>query len=718
MKDLSVLKSDFAKFQSQILNDIAPYLITNQSFLRAENWFYQSADIFMYNQKEKLFISSESENKNYISYLEKNNSFSYLPTHDLKTLPNEEFEIQIKGEIFGKAHVNLMVIEYSGSKKINVHAVSLNKVTRIKMNQKTQNLRLALRISNKGIATIEDIYIQRIKQEIPNTYVPNPKKISKNNPSTISDIKMACILDEFSMTCFGKEVNLLTFTTENWKEILIEDTPDLLFVESAWRGNFGAWEYKIAKYNNQDKTPLFDLLRWCKENNIPTVFWNKEDPIHFEKFIDTAKLFDCIFTTDADMIPNYQKESGHERVFALPFSAEPQLHNPIKIREKREEKICFAGSYYDNRHEERKQDMDNVLDIAAEFGLDIFDRNYEKNKNGRTHFSFPERFDQNIKGSLKYDEINTAYKGYKVMLNVNSVKYSPTMFSRRVFEGLACGTPIISSYSEGVKRMFKDIVLISENKQELKESIEKLMDDEEYYNEKSLVGIREVYLNHTYKHRIHYMLEQLGITVKKDIKNVSVLSVAKSKVEFFNILDSFKRQSWKGKELIVLLENFDGYVDILNEYNQENIKTYVLSYMNHYNRINEIISNPYISYFNPDSFYGENYLLDLMIATEYSNAEIIGKNTFYQYDFQNKEVTKYNQDKEYQYVDSLQFESSIVDKSIFHGENIIEAVTKMRSNSSMALYFMRGFRLLSIDNYNFIRAGVGVSEDIINKIQK
>ncbi|NGY76377.1 hypothetical protein F6Y02_08630 [Bacillus megaterium] len=104
-----------------------------------------------------------------------------------------------------------------------------------------------------------------------------------------------------------KEVNLLTFTTENWKEILIENTPDLLFVESAWRGNFGAWEYKIAKYNNQDKTPLFDLLRWCKENNIPTVFWNKEDPIHFEKFIDTAKLFDCIFTTDADMIPNYQK---------------------------------------------------------------------------------------------------------------------------------------------------------------------------------------------------------------------------------------------------------------------------------------------------------------------------------------------------------------------------------------------------------------------------
>ncbi|NGY76376.1 hypothetical protein F6Y02_08625 [Bacillus megaterium] len=71
MKDLSLLKSDFAKFQSQILNDIAPYLITNQSFLRAENWFYQSADIFMYNQKKNCLYRLRVRTKLYLLLGEK-----------------------------------------------------------------------------------------------------------------------------------------------------------------------------------------------------------------------------------------------------------------------------------------------------------------------------------------------------------------------------------------------------------------------------------------------------------------------------------------------------------------------------------------------------------------------------------------------------------------------------------------------------------------------
>ena len=47
----------------------------------------------------------------------------------------------------------------------------------------------------------------------------------------------------------------------------------------------------------------------------------------------------------------------------------------------------------------------------------------------------------------------TAYRCYDVMLNVNTVTGSPTMFSRRVFESLACGTPVLSSESVGMSRM-------------------------------------------------------------------------------------------------------------------------------------------------------------------------------------------------------------------------------------------------------------------------
>jgi spore maturation protein CgeB len=718
MKDIAMLKSELLRFQKQILDELKPYLVDKQSFLDASKWFFDSPDVFVYNQHGKLYVSSENSNKDYISYLEKNNSFKYIPNNDLKILPNEDFEVILKGETLGRVSIWLMLVEYSQQEKLKVHPIPLNKKMKIRTTEKTNKIRLALRVSGTGIGIIEDVQIERLKGEILQQSLIKRKDERKKVPQQISDIKMACILDEFSMTSFGQEVNLITFTPENWLEVLSENIPDVLFVESAWRGNYGSWEYKIAKYNNQDKEPLIKLLNWCKENGIPTVFWNKEDPIHFERFIDTAKLFDYIFTTDANMIENYQKASGHSNVFALPFAAEPKLHNPIKIQDRRIDKICFAGSFYANRHEERRKDMENILDIAAKFGLEIYDRNYDKNANGPTDFSFPERFSENIVGSLKYDEIDKAYKGYKVMLNVNSVKYSPTMFSRRVFEGLACGTPIISSYSEGIKRIFKDIVLISENEQELEEYINKLMTDEDFYRQKSLEGIREVYLNHTYKHRIQYMFEKMGITISLNPKKVSVISVVKSKEEFFYILERFENQTWKEKELVVFVDLFEGYIDLLNQYNNENIKTFVLSYMNHYLRLTEVINNEYVAYFNPKNYYGENYLLDLMIATEYSQADVIGKSNTYSYDRRKGIIKELNKEKEYEYVSDLYMDAAVMKINIFHGENIMDVLNKMMNASSTSFYFRKGFRLLSVDKYNFVKFGFDANQNALNKIEK
>lgn len=718
MREIAIIKSQLLSFQKQILNDLRPYLVEKQAFLDADKWFNDSPNVFVYNLNGKLYISSEDSSINYISYLEKNNNYQYKPFNEFKVLPNEAFKVTVKGETMGKASIWLVLAEYSQQEKLNVHFISLNEKTEIRTTGETDKIRLGFRVSGTGIGIIEDVEIERVKEEFPQQSWIGAKYRKEKAPKRISDIKMACILDEFSMACFGQELNLITFTPENWVEVLSENKPDILFVESAWRGNHGSWEYKIAKYKDQDKEPLTKLLRWSKENGIPTVFWNKEDPVHFEKFIDTAKLFDYIFTTDANMIKGYQAAVGHNNVFALPFAAEPKLHNPIKIQEKRIGKICFAGSFYANRHEERRVDMENMLDVAAKFGLDIYDRNYSTNVDGTNHFSFPERFSENIVGNLKYDEIDKAYKGYRVMLNVNSVKNSPTMFSRRVFEGLACGTPIVSSYSEGIRRVFRDIVLVTEDKQELEHYVDKLMDDEEFYRQKSLDGIREVYLKHTYKHRIQYMLKKIGISISLNPKRISVISVVRSKDEFFYVLEQFKNQTWKEKELVIFVELFEDYIDLLNDFNNENVRTFVLSYMDHYSRLTELVNNEYVAYFSPKNFYGENYLLDLMIATEYSEADIIGKCNLFLYENREETVKELNREKEYEYVSELDMDASIMKVDIFRGEDIIAVLNKMIDGSSTSSYFRKGARLLSIDKYNFLKLGFSANQSARNKIEK
>lgn len=188
-------------------------------------------------------------------------------------------------------------------------------------------------------------------------------------------------------------------------------------------------------------------MKWCKDHDIPTIFWNKEDPVHFNSFIKTAQYFDFIFTTDEDSIPNYIENISHSNVFPLPFAAQPFLHNPIEVYE-RKNKACFAGSYYADKYLERQRDMNLLLEYAGKYGLEIYDRNYGKDN---VSFYFPENLKEFIVGKLQPHEIAKAYKGYKIALNVNSVIDSPTMFSRRVFECLACNTPVISTYSRGIE---------------------------------------------------------------------------------------------------------------------------------------------------------------------------------------------------------------------------------------------------------------------------
>ncbi len=84
------------------------------------------------------------------------------------------------------------------------------------------------------------------------------------------------------------------------------------------KGNFGTWEKKVVKYGTNTWEELDALLAWCRYHNIPTVFWNKEDPIHYDRFIETAKRFDYVYTTDLNRVPNYIEDCGHDRVDALP----------------------------------------------------------------------------------------------------------------------------------------------------------------------------------------------------------------------------------------------------------------------------------------------------------------------------------------------------------------------------------------------------------------
>lgn len=555
---------------------------------------------------------------------------------------------------------------------------------------------------------------------VPSTNEVTTEAIVEVSDERAVDLKVACIFDEFTTQGYEDECNLFPVPLDGWLDAVTATKPDLLFVESAWQGNAGQWQYKIGKYAGQDGSELKGLIQWCNEHDIPTVFWNKEDPVHYDKFIDSAKQFDVIFTTDEGMVPRYQEAAGHEQVFPLQFSAQPKLHNPVKTMQM-EDKVCFAGSYYVNLHETRRVEMNAILDIAKAYGLVIYDRNYERNQQAETEFSFPQRFRENIAGYLKYDEMDRAYKGYKYCLNVNSIKDSRTMFSRRVFESLACGSPVLSTWSKGIEATFGQLILMTGSEITADEILSKLHQDKDEYAQLSVKGIREVYSRHLYSHRFTTILDKAGIAFKPGSeKSVTMICMAQSASDVEQAISQFYRQEFENKKLLLLLD-FDQNIETILNNNQQQDNKIDMIHLNSAQTLlysmDELIDTAYVSLLSTENFYGQFFLTDLVHATIYTDAQVVGKASYYR--LQNDKI-ELLEGTEYSFTDSLENFSAIVDSTVFNGQLLEECMDYITGRQNIVDFSDDKLTCFSTNRFGFVESANAAvwenSVDLVNQV--
>ena len=238
---------------------------------------------------------------------------------------------------------------------------------------------------------------------------------------------------------------------------------------------------------------------------VPTAFWNKEDPVHFDTFAAAATLFDWIFTTDADCIDRYRQLVGHDRVEALPFAAQPRIHNPIGAPAERLPRACFAGSWQADNYAERGADVAVLLRPVLDAGLlDIFDRMAAP---GATGAPFPAPYASAVHGrSRSYADLLGDYRRYACFLNVNSVKTRPR-----------CARAGCSSCWPAARRscrrrrgrsteLLGDAVIQVDEAGDARAAVEQLVGDAEHRDRVGHLGYRAVMSRHTYGHRVDDVL--------------------------------------------------------------------------------------------------------------------------------------------------------------------------------------------------------------------
>lgn len=444
----------------------------------------------------------------------------------------------------------------------------------------------------------------------------------ETNCTTLKKLKVAAIMDAFTLGNFKDECDLLEVTADNWKNQLDEFSPDMFFIESAWNGKNNSWYKKIANGSKD----LYDLSSYCHSKDIPVVFWNKEDPVYTDVFMSAASCADYVFTTDFDCIERYKRTLQHNNVYLLHFSAQPRVHNPIEIHD-RKDKFCFAGAYY-HRYKDRSQVFDAFADVFEKGkGLDIFDRNLGS---ARPEHAFPQRYSKMIIGTLKPEDIHIAYKGYNYGINMNSVGQSQSMFARRVFELLASNTVSVGNYARGAKNLFGDLTVCTNSADTMEKHLEKYCGTTEKYRKYRLLGLRKVLKDHLCEDRLGFIAKCVfGKDLREPLPEVVVVAHAENDTERKKIEKAFNMQTYQKKTLV-----FVGESDI------------------------KLPENSFAAAFSPKDYYGENYLLDLCLSVRYCDAEGFGKAAFYENN--NGKITLGDTDKTYKFQNTLFSTRSII----------------------------------------------------------
>jgi hypothetical protein len=343
-------------------------------------------------------------------------------------------------------------------------------------------------------------------------------KISEDveRPGKFGRLKIALVTDYFTAECLSAECRIRAMTPGNFEAIIDQWKPDLVFVESVFHGVNGTWRYELAKQPKllrltQPKA-IRRLLAHAKTRGIPAVFWNKDDGAFFDAFIDVAKAFDFVFTTDADCVERYRRQvPAHVAVNTLSMPYQPAFHEFTGFNFTRGE-ACFTGSYYRRILDERRRFLDMMFDACedADIGLNVFDRNHDR-LSRYFEFRYPKRPRLRVQGCVPHRETAAIYKAHVASLNVNSVTASETMCSRRLLEILACGGIAVTNPSRAVDRHFRDYCHVVSAREDAAELLARLRAGPSREDlERAEAGAEYVRKNHTWAHR----LEEICAVVK------------------------------------------------------------------------------------------------------------------------------------------------------------------------------------------------------------
>ncbi len=265
-----------------------------------------------------------------------------------------------------------------------------------------------------------------------------------------------------------------------------------------------------------------------------------------------------------------------------------------------------------------------------------------------------------------------------------------------ITKALGCGTCVMSLDTKATDQSIKNLIADFKNEEEAVIQAHAIFFDPDYRSKLTARGYTEI-------NKLQY-----NQNPSNKIKRISVVAVTMRPQYMKKVFDDFVKQSYPHKELIIVVNNdaadIEKYEEEKAKYPNEDITILQTPASIPLGKCLNIAFDKakyeYLLKVDDDDYYTENYIEDELIYFDTTQADIIGKNTFYVYFEGSERLGLRFPDKENQYTDLIAGSAMIFRKELFNKIRFDDELNVSEIAAFLKAARSSGYKVYSTHRYN------------------
>ena len=197
-----------------------------------------------------------------------------------------------------------------------------------------------------------------------------------------------------------------------------------------------------------------ELIAWAEREGASTALWETALSRRIMTPTTLMRMVGNVFIADPEAGELLTERLDGRRPLQLPLAAQIVPEKAPGFQD-RANKISFLGRWPDSFSGRLKEELEAILDVAAEHGLVVLQSERDSGKTG-----LPERFSPFVKPLASAAEAVEAFADSRVVIGFDPGNDGRLFVQQVTLEALAAGSAVVVPNHAGTRRMFRYSALV------------------------------------------------------------------------------------------------------------------------------------------------------------------------------------------------------------------------------------------------------------------